>query len=1135
MDQETGSVSDQGGGDDWEAGVARLLCGDRLQSAVPAFSTRVPAGYRERTSLRQAALDLAELDALEAGAHGSDQPDRTRAPGGAASPEARYALGEEGCPPVLRLRRYGFSGVELSDFLPVIESFGLRVLEAVPTVLAPASAGGRSVHLDDFGLRPDLVSGPQRSDAIDFAPRLLAALEAVDRHACEVDALNGLVVNAGLDWRRVALLRAYQHYAVQARGGAGDDLEGPLVAHPAVSASLVHYFEARFAAADPAASLARRQEILRELEEVDDIEQDLILRSYLDLVDATSRTTFYLPDSPDGQHRIGLKFDSRRLACLRPPRPAIETFVYSPRAEGIHLRAGLVARGGIRWSDRAGDLRTEILGLAQAQVKKNSIIVPTGAKGGFACRETSPSPDHVRDAYRLFVATLLDLSDNVIGGEIVRPREVLAADGDDPYLVVAPDRGTATFSDLANQLSAERGFWLGDAFASGGSHGYDHKAMGITARGAWVAVERHFAELGIDVAREPIRVVGVGDMSGDVFGNGMLQSSAIKLVAAFDHRHIFIDPDPDPAVSFAERSRLARMVSSTWADYDRSLLSAGGGVWTRHDKTIHLSRAARLALGVKAEALSAHETVKAILGSPVDLLWFGGIGTYVKGPDEADEKVGDHANDPVRITSDQLRARVVAEGANLGITQVARIRYSRRGGRINADFIDNAAGVATSDREVNIKILLALAIDQGRLQVGQRDEVLHGVESEVASAVLRQVARSVATVGRALGSSADHLEAYQALIAYLEGNGFMDRAVESLPDATELARRRSAGAGLIRPELAVLMAYANSSLASAIEASELVGDPTVLRAVKGYFAGAALQPFSDLVASHRLYPQLAATELAGAIVSQMGIVWARETSFETGRSMPEVASAFWAAREVLCAGEFCDALHSGRFEVHPDAEQAAHSAVAAALDELACRYLRRSLALWPGQLVAEARREQLVAGVAGLSAAEVLKVSGEQTSGIRPTPADDLIQAGLPPRLAEQVDSITTISATAEAASLAATLDWPVLGVLEALSLVESSAGLTRLAGVLSAPRGGRLTRWHARSLSRQLADWRARAVTEALSVAPTRDVKAAVSSWAAAHSQSLARCVELVGYFDPASPDALSVAALAVGCLWEA
>ncbi|MGH9107566.1 MAG: NAD-glutamate dehydrogenase domain-containing protein, partial [Acidimicrobiales bacterium] len=566
------------------------------------------------------------------------------------------------------------------------------------------------------------------------------------------------------------------------------------------------------------------------------------------LVEATTRSNWAL-----GPGAVAFKLAAAEVPFLPPPRPATEVFVWAPWFEAIHLRFGLVARGGIRWSDRQSDMRAEVLSLARAQVKKNSLIIPTGSKGGFSLRAgpgeslgtplragaatgttmgtataAAPSPvAQAREAYRVFIASLLEVTDDIVDGEVVHPEGSNCLDGDDPYLVVAPDKGTAAFSDLANAISAGRGYWLGDAFASGGSHGYDHKALGITSKGAWEAVRRHFRALGMHPEKDPVRVVGVGDMSGDVFGNGMLQSRSLCLVAAFDHRHLFVDPDPDPERSFEERLRLSQAPGSTWADYDLAAASPGAAVYSRQDKQVELSPEARAVLGAGPGPMSPPELVSAALRAPVDMLFFGGIGTFVKGPGELDSEVDDEANDEVRVAADQVRARVVAEGANLAMTQRARVAYSRRGGRVNTDFVDNAAGVAMSDHEVNLKILLGMAVAGGRLGPVGRDEMLVADRDAVVSAVLGDVEASVVVLDRAALTSAADLPAWEALMADLEAGGLLDVAVESLPGAEDMSRRKLAGAGLSRPELAVLIAYGRSELARSVEASPLVADPAL--------------------------------------------------------------------------------------------------------------------------------------------------------------------------------------------------------------------------------------------------------------------------------------------------------------------
>jgi glutamate dehydrogenase len=643
--------------------------------------------------------------------------------------------------------------------------------------------------------------------------------------------------------------------------------------------------------------------------------------------------------------------------------------------------------------------------------------------------------------------------------------------------------------------------------------------MGITARGAWVAVRRHFHQLGLDVQSDPTRVVGVGDMSGDVFGNGMLQSEAILLVAAFDHRHVFLDPQPNPTVSYAERLRLSALPSSSWADYRTDAISSGGGVWPRDAKSVPLSEPVRKALSVEDQSLSPPELISAILAAPVDLLWFGGIGTFIRASDESEAEVGDHANDAVRITSDSVRARVIAEGGNLGITQKARIRYSRRGGRINADFIDNAAGVATSDREVNLKILLALAIEERRLEPGDRDGYLERSEEEVAREVLRQVDHSVAALNRAAIGSARELQAYESLLECLEEDGRLDRSVECLPDRDELQIRQNAGAGLIRPELAVLLAYAKSDLVASIERSLVVDDPAFLDAVVPYFPGPIRESFVDLVPRHRLYPQLVATDVAGEIVDQLGIIWAHETSAELGRRLDEVAVAFWIARRVTGAGELWSELESLSPELSADTEAELHSAVSSAVVDLARSYLTRPGAIDIGAALAS---DEVTAG--HLINAPLAASTEEE---------DALVTLGASREVAARFVSAAARARVAEVGPVALATRRQGPEVLEALSLMDGAAGLDRLASDVRAATArpvplSRLTAWHARALIDDIADWRMSATIDAFRLSPPGAPAAeVVSNWVQAHEKELAQASQLVTTLGREGSDPLTVAAL--------
>ncbi len=1138
----------------WVKELASLLADDESDSVAASFAGRAPASYRDQTSPAEAARDIGELAALGRQTE-QGQPGRSEAVGAGAfglvfgGPHRLVVRPSSDEGSLFRIRRYGEGSIELTRFLPVLESFGLVVVQAVPLHIGPGPDGEPAAYIDDIGVRTEAPHGPEALRFVPgiHGPRLVEAIEAIARGAADLDSLNRLVTVAGFDWRQVMVLRTYLRYWLQCGTRlTWSELADPLVTFPDVARALIAQFQARFdpacpPPADPGSlsGQVERRLCVAELDLVPQLEQDRVLRGYLGLVDATLRTNYFQTDAAGNfRPNLVIKLDSQAVPELPAPRPLVEAFVHGPTVEGIHLRAGLIARGGLRWSERPSDFRTEVLDLAFAQVKKNAIIVPTGAKGGFVARTqeggSKPTPEQVRRAYEDFVESLLEITDNIVGGEVVTPPEVVTADGPDPYLVVAADKGTAKFSDLANSISENAGFWLGDAFASGGSRGYDHKAMGITARGAWVAVRRHFRELGIDVQTDSIRVAGVGDMSGDVFGNGMLQSAAIKLVAAFDHRHVFIDPDPDPAVAFAERARLAGLAQSSWADYRPEAISPGGGVWPRHAKSVSLSPAARRAIGIDAATLSPPELIVAILSAPVDLLWFGGIGTYIKAPGEPDSDVADRANDNFRITSDLVRARVIAEGANLAITQRGRVRYSRRGGRINADFIDNAAGVATSDREVNLKLLLGLAIEEGRLEPADRDEYLKRSEPEVAEEVLRAVDHSVAVLNRAATTSARELDAYEALLETVEVEGRVDRVVECLPSRDEVRVRRAAGAGLIRPELAVLLAYAKSDLVAAIDVSPIVGDESFVDSVVPYFPRPVRETFEDLIPRLRLYPQLVSTDVGGELVDEMGIVWAHETSAELGRGLDEVAAAFWTARRVTGAGQLWTLLEDLSPGMSADAEAALHSTVTEAVGALARAYLTR-----PGSLdmAGVSARDEELADELQPSAADRL---GPQRSALE--------ELGVPADLAARFLGAGARASVADAGPVRLATGRSGPEVVETLGLVDEAAGLGRLVakidGALSAtPAPERFTTWQARALLDDIASWRRTAAIAALRPpvavgdgSPTvLSVPDAIETWASARRADLARVEQLQATLDRETVDPLAVASLVLRRLHQA
>ncbi|HEY3238173.1 MAG TPA: NAD-glutamate dehydrogenase, partial [Acidimicrobiia bacterium] len=811
------------------------------------YAQAFPAAYRADFPARAAVADVDRIESLGAGA---DLALSLTHPLEEADGLLRFKLFQAARP------------VPLSDVLPALENMGVRVIDQRPYEVRPRE--GTTVWIHDFGLAPPAAGtvalmSPGDLDGDVLRENFSDAFAAVWRGEAENDRFNRLVLRAGLTWREVAVLRAYARYQRQAGSTFSQSyVANALAANPHVARLLVELFHARFDPdrhldpADEASVLTKRLEAA--IDAVASLDQDRILRSFLALVQATLRTNWFC-----GRQHVALKLDPTAIPDLPLPRPRFEIFVCSPRVEGVHLRGGRVARGGIRWSDRPEDFRTEILGLMKAQMVKNAVIVPVGAKGGFVVKRPG---DDVAECYRIFVSGLLDVTDNIVDGEVVTPVRVVAHDGDDPYLVVAADKGTATFSDLANSIAAEHGFWLGDAFASGGSSGYDHKKMGITARGAWESVKRHFRELGVDLETTPVTAVGIGDMSGDVFGNGMLLSEQLRLVAAFDHRHVFLDPDPDPAAAYAERERLFRLPRSTWADYNSDLISEGGGVFPRAAKSIPLSPQVRQALAVDDESLTPHEVVRAILRAPVDLLWNGGIGTYVKAAAETHADAGDKANDAVRVDAAQLRARVVAEGGNLGFTQRGRVEYALAGGRIHTDAIDNSAGVDCSDHEVNIKVLLDTVVADGELTGKQRDRLLAGMEADVAAMVLRDNYDQTAALANALAQSGSMVDVHARYLRRLEAEGKLDRALEFLPSDEVLAQRRSNGAGMVAPEFAVLLAYTKIDVAAQLLASDVPEDPWLGGELTAYFPPQlADQRFADALRRHPLRREIVAARV----------------------------------------------------------------------------------------------------------------------------------------------------------------------------------------------------------------------------------------------------------------------------------
>jgi glutamate dehydrogenase len=856
------------------------------------WASAFPIAYRERFTAAQSVPDVRKLSSLS-----KDQPFAL----------ALYA--RDGADPgALGLKVYRLGApLVLSDSLPMLEHMGLRVLgESSWRIAGP---DGDAIALHDFELQGRLT-GEIETTAL--AQLFEDAFARVLRGEVESDDFNRLVLLAGLSAEEVVVLRAYAKYLKQIGfAQAQSTIATTLAAYPRIARMLVGLFKLRFdpEKRDDEGAASQVRGIEQALEKVSNLTDDRVLRQLLALVQATLRTNFWRTgvghSGAAGARRtfLSLKFDSGAIPGLPQPRPLYEIFVYSPRFEGIHLRGGKVARGGLRWSDRADDFRTEVLGLVKAQMVKNTVIVPVGSKGGFVLKKAPPATD--RDAfmaegiacYQDYLRGLLDITDNFVGGKVVPPPHVVRVDGDDPYLVVAADKGTATFSDYANAVSAEYGHWLGDAFASGGSVGYDHKVMGITARGAWESVKRHFREIGIDTQSTDFTVVGIGDMSGDVFGNGMLLSKHIKLVAAFDHRHIFIDPNPDTAKSFAERERMFKLPRSSWADYDTKLISEGGGVWARSEKSIPLSPQAREVLGIDATHLTPIELLSAILKAPVDLLYNGGIGTYVKSSHESNAEVGDRANDALRVNGNQLRCKVIGEGGNLGFTQRGRIEAALNGVRLYTDAIDNSAGVDTSDHEVNIKILLGLPAGEGKLTHEQRNTLLPTMTDEVAALVLRDNYFQTQALSVAKRVAPATLDEHQHFMRFLEKNGRLDRAIEFLPTDDEIAQRKAKGLGLTTPELAVLLAYSKMWLYDELVASDLPEDAWVATALHRYFPQKLAKDYAGYVDQHPLKREIIATHVLNSMVNRVGPTFVYQLAEQTGATPAQVVRGYLLTRE----------------------------------------------------------------------------------------------------------------------------------------------------------------------------------------------------------------------------------------------
>ncbi|GAB3859440.1 NAD-glutamate dehydrogenase [Micromonospora andamanensis] len=980
--------------DDYRLVLERKLGDEQAKHLFGRYADAFPEGYKDGHTPYEAMKDLAKLELLEEPGQLEMHLFRKQ-----LAPRAggRGTYVDESMDVRFKVYRYG-EPMMLSAVLPVLHSLGVKVVDEHPYEVERVD--GR-IWLYDFGLR--LPEGHQ--ELAEVRPHVENAFAAAWRGEAEVDRFNELVLRAGLTWRQVVVLRAYAKYLRQTGTVFSQDyMESTFIAYPHLATLLVQLFEARFEPGPVGAEQRERRgaelvaEIRAALDDVASLDQDRILRSYLSLIQATLRTSFYQkPVGGRPKPYVAFKLDPQAIPELPAPRPRFEVFVYSPRFEGVHLRFGPVARGGLRWSDRREDFRTEVLGLVKAQMVKNAVIVPVGAKGGFVLKQKPGDRDEAVTCYKEFVSALLDVTDNIVAGEIVPPEDVVRHDGDDPYMVVAADKGTATFSDTANEISTAHDFWLGDAFASGGSAGYDHKKMGITARGAWESVKRHFREMGHDTQSQDFTVVGVGDMSGDVFGNGMLLSEHIRLVAAFDHRHIFLDPDPDPATSYAERKRLFELSRSTWEDYNAELISAGGGVYPRTAKSVPISPQVRTVLGLDddVEQLSPQELMKAILTAPVDLFWNGGIGTYVKASSETNAQVGDKSNDAIRVDGRSLRCRVVGEGGNLGFTQHGRIEYAQAGGRMYTDFIDNAAGVDCSDHEVNIKILLNTAVADGELSVPERDDLLARMTDEVAELVLRDNYDQARAINNSQAQATSLLPVHRRMITELERAGVLDRSLEALPPDEELAVRTESG--LTAPEFAVLLAYVKIALEKEILNDGLPDEKWTDEVLVNYFPTPMRERFADRMDRHRLRRDIVTTVLVNEAINRGGISFVFRVVEETAATAADVIRAYVVVREVFGLRELWDDVEALDNRIDPELQTSVYLDTRRLLDR-AVRWLvtnRRS----PIDVPAEITR--LRDGITRLLPTMETLFYGSERESIA-AHIDSLTERGVPRALAER-------------------------------------------------------------------------------------------------------------------------------------
>ncbi|GIU48375.1 NAD-glutamate dehydrogenase [Shewanella algidipiscicola] len=967
--------------------------------------------------------------------------------------------------------------IHLSDVLPMLENFGLRVINERPYEVK--TADGATFWILDFLMT---VQGAAVDNLADSQDRFQTALSQVWNKELEYDGFNRLVLATGLTGREVSILRAYAKYMRQIDATFSQAyIEQTFSGYPQIADLLVKMFIRKFNPKLKTRTLAKFvEQINLRLDDVSSLDDDRIIRRYLDLINATLRTNFY-QTLADGSNKpyISFKYSPELIPEMPRPLPKFEIFVYSPRVEGVHLRGGKVARGGLRWSDRREDFRTEVLGLVKAQQVKNTVIVPVGAKGGFVCKQL-PS-EGGRDAmftegqecYRLFIRGLLDISDNIIEGEVVPPVNVVRHDEDDPYLVVAADKGTATFSDIANAISEEYGFWLGDAFASGGSNGYDHKKMGITARGAWESVKRHFREIGIDCQTTDFTCLGIGDMAGDVFGNGMLLSEHTRLVAAFNHMHIFIDPTPDAASSYKERARLFTLPRSSWEDYNPELISKGGGIFLRSAKSITLTPEIKTMLDTKKASMTPNELLKELLKMRVDLIWNGGIGTYIKASSETHAEVGDRANDALRVNGGEVKASIVGEGGNLGCTQLGRIEYAAAGGRINTDFVDNVGGVDCSDNEVNIKILLNALVAEGEMTLKQRNRLLVEMTDEVSRIVLQDCKDQTRTISVTQVRGAEQLKEQIRFIHYLEKEDKLDRALEFLPSDDELAERLANGKAMTRPELSVLVAYAKMVLKEQLLTPEITEDSFLSQLLVEYFPKQLQQNYTERMVNHPLRAEIIATSLANELVNDMGLNFVQRMQDETGASVAEAAICYTMAREVFGLAELTKSI------------TALNGVVPAVVQGEMLHQLRRNLRRACRWFLRHRSRNQGIEQTVGLyrPVFEALRENVHQymvEDEVNEIGAEiaALVKEGVPEKVATDVVNMSTLFSALDISQIAQLEDKPVALVAETYFKLGAKVELHWFLDQISAQPVANHWQALARAAFREELDWQQRALS---------------------------------------------------------